>query len=369
VNPTLHRLLILVLVACMTTVTTSCTGMQRWLSRDESQLRATRLQQTQLKVMRYADEYSGRVIETSQRLNAQAQSPAERLAAQNWRLTQATSAFTIASGPNPTINALDMIVLATLSRMTLEGPWARRWYGARAMPLLDVHRGLEAQAWSLADGTLSPEQVMQLRGLIEQWRAEHPNASAVTQVRFTGFTAAISGRASREAHSSGGLFSLIGLDPLSNLDPAVRELEQTRQLAERTIYYLQRAPDLLNMQVESLAYQLVVMPEAQSVLQDSQRISLAAEAAVGFTDTLPAAVATEREAALRQIDTLLRAEQLQLQSLLREASAELQGSVQQVENTLQRAVDHAFWRLMQFLAATCAALLLFCIARRYVART
>ena len=33
---------------------------------------------------------------------------------------QSTAAYTIASGPNPVVNALDMIVLATLSRMVVE---------------------------------------------------------------------------------------------------------------------------------------------------------------------------------------------------------------------------------------------------------
>jgi hypothetical protein len=33
---------------------------------------------------------------------------------------------------------------------------------------------------------------------------------------------------------------MLGIDPLSGLDPAIREIEQTRALAERTIYYMQR---------------------------------------------------------------------------------------------------------------------------------
>ena len=75
------------------------------------------------------------------------------------------------------------------------------------------------------------------------------------------------------------MFALIGLDPLSNLDPAVRELEQTRLLAERTIYYLQRAPSLLDMQIERLTYQLAVMPEAKQTLAGVERVSVAAEVA------------------------------------------------------------------------------------------
>ena len=49
---------------------------------------------------------------------------------------------------------------------------------------------------------------------------------------------------------------MLGLDPLTQLDPAVREITQTRELAERTIYYMQRAPSLLDMQLERITYQL-----------------------------------------------------------------------------------------------------------------
>ena len=38
----------------------------------------------------------------------------------------------------------------------------------------------------------------------------------------------------------------------TRLDPAVREITQSRELAERAIYYMQRTPDLLDMQIERL---------------------------------------------------------------------------------------------------------------------
>jgi len=103
----------------------ACTPFWSKNAHQESERRAVQLQELQLKVMRYSDEYSGALADPLARFSAQAVSPEERLLAQTWRLSQATAAYTIASGPNPVVNTLDMIVLATLSRMVLEDPEVR----------------------------------------------------------------------------------------------------------------------------------------------------------------------------------------------------------------------------------------------------
>jgi hypothetical protein len=326
----LRVVLVLVLLACAL-ADSGCTSMQRWLSRDESERRAARLQEVQLKVMRYADDYSGRIRDPLEALNRQAASPEERLAAHDWRIMQSTAAYTIASGPNPMVNALDMIVLATLSRMVVEDYEVHGLSGARAAPLLEVHRSLERHAWALVEGVADSEQTAHLRALIVQWRAEHPGARTVSQVRLADF-AAIAGQHGDEAQGGGGVFALIGLDPLSNLDPAVKELEQTRLLAERTIYYLQRAPDLLDMQIERLAYQLAIMPEAKQTLGGVERISVAAEAFGELTADAPTIIARERHALVADLTAALHTEQERMQALLVEARGVLQAGTQTSES-------------------------------------
>jgi hypothetical protein len=304
-----------------------CSAMQRWTSRDESELRASRLQETQLKVMRFADEYGGRIRDPLQALSLESPSAELRLAAQNWRITQSTAAYTIASGPNPVVNALDMIVLATLSRIVIQDYWKKELYGERASQLLDVHRNLEDQSWKLVESVLDFDQITQLRAVIEQWRAENPKARAVAQIRFTDF-AAIQRRPDSKAHGGGSLFALIGLDPLRNLDPAVREIEQTRQLAERTIYYLQRAPSLLDMQIERLVYQLAIMPEAKQTLAGVERIGGAAEAIGRLTHDAPAIIANERHAIIAELTAALHQEEARMQELLIEVRGVLNAGAQ-----------------------------------------
>lgn len=322
------RLVLVLVLLAGALAGSGCSSMQRWLSRDESERRAARLQEVQLKVMRYADDYSGRIGDPLEALTRRAASPEERLSAHDWRIMQSTAAYTIASGPNPMVNALDMIVLASLSRMVIEDGTI---FGASAASLLEVHRDLEWQAWALIEDVADGEQSKHLRALIVQWRAEHPRARTVSQIRLADF-ASIPGQRSNEAHGGGGVFALIGLDPLSNLDPAVKELEQTRLLAERTIYYLQRAPSLLDMQIERLAYQLAIMPEAKQTLAGVERVSIAAEALGDLTADAPTIIARERQALVADLTAALHTEQKRLQALLVEVRGVLQAGAQTSES-------------------------------------
>jgi hypothetical protein len=304
---------LLALGHCLLAAVVGCSTVQRF-TREESKERAAQLQALQLKVMRFADDYTGRISDPIAALNLSTTPPEIRLRAHDWRVSQATAAYTIASGANPTINALDMIVLATLSRMVIEDRLLED-YGERARVLLDAHRHLEQQSWSLVDGVLDADQAKQVRAAIDRWRAANPGTSSVAQVRFADFSA-LELRRGEQQQTNNGLFGFIGLDPLSNLDPAVREIEQTRQLAERTIYYLQRAPALLDMEVERLVYQLAAMPEAQQTLTNVDRLSLAAEALGQLSARAPEIIASERQAIISQLTSALHEEQDRLQPLL-----------------------------------------------------
>jgi hypothetical protein len=305
---------VLALGHCLLAAVVGCSTVQRLTPREESKVRAAQLQELQLKVMRFADDYTGRISDPIAKLDIASTAAEVRLRAHNWRVSQATAAYTIASGANPTINALDMVVLATLSRRVVEDRLLEE-YGERARDLLDAHRHLEQQSWSLVDGVLNAEQAQEVRAAIDRWRAENPSTRSVAQVRFADF-AALELRRGKEQQTSSSLFGFIGLDPLSNLDPAVRELEQTRQLAERTIYYLQRAPSLLDMEIERLVYQLAAMPEAERTLANIDRLSLAAEAMGQLSARAPEIVASERHAIITELTSALHAEQDRLQPLL-----------------------------------------------------
>jgi hypothetical protein len=291
--------------------------------------RTEQVRKLQLEVMRFADEYAGRSRESVNHFQSGLQNPNERLLVQNWKVQQASAAYTIASGPNPVSNALDMVVLATLSRMVIDDAWVKDSYGARAQSVQETYRSLEAEAWQLVKGVLTEEQVASLHQTITQWRAQNPHVRAVAYIHFRDFARGV-GPGGQNNAASGSLLSIVGIDPLANLDPAVQEIAQTRQLAERAIYYMQRTPDLLDMQVERLTYQFAAMPETRSLLTSVDRVSLVGSASDRLVDNLPDLLDREREALVAQLTQTLNSQ-----------SAALGTLAGQLRTTLQAGTDTA----------------------------
>lgn len=305
---------VLIALSVISLLLTGC-AVTNALFRDRAaEERAAELLQLQLSVMRFADEYTARVSERVVAFQQSTDVPLERLAAQTWLVSQATSAFTIAAGPNAEINAIDMLVFATLSRMVMEDRWVGELYGPRAQELLAAHRSLEERVWSYAPMLLSEAQAAELRSAIDTWHAQNPVLRAVPFIHLEDFAFATRvNRASSSSNSS--IFSFLGIDPLSNLDPAVREIAQSRQLAERAVYYGQRVPKLVSMETQRLAFELAMAPESTRVLDSVDRIGGAAQTASTLAADLPRIVAEERAAMIEQLAGVLQQSQGELQAL------------------------------------------------------
>jgi len=303
--------------------------------------RAHQLAILQIQVMRFADVYVGAIIDPLQHFQASTNNAQDRLMAQNWQVTQATAAYTIATGPTAVVNALDMIVLATLSRMVIDDEWVTERYGERAAPLRVVYSRLEAQARDLGKDVITADQFAQLQRVIDEWRAKNPHIRSVAYVHFLDFANSIGHPNPSEAGSSSGLFHLLGIDPLSGLDPAVREIAQTRELGERAIYWAQRLPNLLDMQVGLVTDQFATTPETVRVLADVDRSAQAAAAAGRLADELPGVLAREREAAIRQFTDAITVESARTRQLIIELRGTLEAGTATSNslNTTIRAFD------------------------------
>jgi hypothetical protein len=301
---------------------TGCGTWSRLTGKDqEAQEQAQRLEQLQQKCQRYADSYAGQVLETVGSMKKQTSDPHafNRLLA--WQMSQLNAAYTIATGPSPILCQLDFVVLATLSRMVVQDSPAGFTDGSESTALA-MYRELEQEAWANAATTLTPAQLEELRGLIVKWRAKNPNVVLVGFVHFAEF--AQSAGASAEARKKpGSLFGLIGLDPLADLDPAVRQIEQSRLLAERAIFYMQRVPYLMDLQTERAVSQAMLSPQVERANTSLERASLAMADYARIGDGLPDAFAREREAMIRQVSGELLAQQAELRGLLAELQTTL----------------------------------------------
>jgi hypothetical protein len=251
-------------------------------------------------VQRFADSYASTVAQAVDDLELNETRPDTRIEALRWKLSQATSAFIDATGPNPTLNMLDLIVLASVSRMVMEDERAR-FFGAAGDNLLETHRRLEANAWDIGRQLMTPNHQQQLRDMIDEWRRRNPNQRYVATTRFRELAFAV-GKSQQPAISSPtSIFSLLFLDPLAGLDPTAIAIEQTREMAERAMFYTQRMPILLSWQIQLMSLQLAEQPEIRQILSDADSFSRSSAEFAKVADQLPQLVNDQREAAIKQI--------------------------------------------------------------------
>jgi len=265
----------------------------------------------ELEVMRFADSYASSEAQAADDFIAKASTAEARIAGVKWKLGQATAAYIDATGPNAALNALDLVVLATAARMVAED-YGVEVFGEAALPLAENQRRLETNAWALADRLLKPDQQKELMGMIEAWRRQHPNQRHVDAIRFRELAAAVGMSQQVASPPPNSVFSLLFLNPLSGLDPTAQAIQETRQLAERAIYYSQRMPTLLNWQVQLLSLELANQPETKQILSDTERLTRSTEAFARLADQLPKVVNDQREAAINQILAGLAAERTNL---------------------------------------------------------
>jgi hypothetical protein len=283
----------------------------------------------QTQVHRYADEFISRNVFAIEEYARLAGTDEARSQADRWKLAVATSGVSLATGPNPIAGVIDLAAISTLIRSVLEDHWVKTEQGAAFQPWLDASRHVEDDAWKLVDGILDQKQQAELRQSIRDWQEANPGARLGFFARPQDFTGVLH-EASRQKKEKGGLITLLGLDPVSGLDPAVREVTQTRLFAERAMFMIQRLPFMLRGHVEFLVDEVTSRPKVEQAMSDvsrltesADRISRATESASQTAAQLPDRITAEREAILAALETQ--------EGKLRELSAEIGRTVGAIE--------------------------------------
>jgi len=266
----------------------------------------------QQRVMRFTDHYMELLAQRTDELAAELPQSEARLAIFDWQFTQSTAAVQIAAGPNSYANALDTVVLVSLNRRTIETIWIER-YGDPARRLLNSYVSLEKEAYGLLEGIATDAQRAELNQALNTWFQENQGLQTTGFIRFADF---INLGTKAERDISPGLLGIVGLDPLSGLDPATREFEQTRLLAERAVYYAQRMPILLEMQLARMAARVAETPESRRMLDAVDEATRLSRSLAGFADQAPALLSREREAAISQLTHSLLAQQQEMGPLV-----------------------------------------------------
>lgn len=267
----------------------------------------------QTEVMDFADDMTVRLAEAMDQIETLPLPMDARVAAHRLKYSIAHGATLIASAQNPRIALVDMLVMITLQRALIERDMTAGFFGSETGRLRQLFEQSERQIRSLAERSLTPEQLTEIDRLIGVWLEENPGRRYAAYVRFSEFAAArqvATGGApsGRPSNVLGFLF----IDPLAGLDPTTREIEQARLFAERAFFSLQRMPVLVSWQAELLFIDTVGEPEVAQLIANADAAADSAERITAEVEALrsqiPELVASERAAALDRIAEIIGSE-------------------------------------------------------------
>lgn len=223
--------------------------------------------------MSFAVRYVNSMSDVYNRVQQNSKNPRVRMLAQRSKLMSGLGAMGNAVNPNPIVGVMDMAIMVTLTREIMAEPWAAEILGPQDHAMvLDALKVQETDIWSLASSYLSAERIRELHALAEQWRKQHPDQRYVGGTRLVDFPDAKSSDGAGE-NIAGSVFNLLRLDPFAGLDPAVRQVEESRVLAERMFFYLQGMPTLIAWQTEMVYTEMLEEPQVAQLFKDTSKIS------------------------------------------------------------------------------------------------
>ncbi len=253
--------------------------------------------QLEAEVQGVAGHQVQRIIQVTDALTLEATTPFQRSRLNRLKIRRTETLLDIATGPNA-VAAL-LVVVETLARMVIE-EHGEALFGMPVDPLVQTLRDGERDIWAVAAKVLTTEQQEELRTLIEEWRAQHPDDLYTADVRFADFARSRFLSALAEADVPGGL-----LAPLRETN---REVAEVRLMGERAMTRVKFMPMLTRWHVIQLIYEVLELEEIETLLDRSERSVVALESYAESLDRLPGDIARERDVTIRQAAEAVAAE-------------------------------------------------------------
>jgi hypothetical protein len=276
----------------------------------------------QSQLLRFSDNSINALILAAGRLQRKDDKAAQRRSILLRRINTTKDIVAIATGANAYANLLDMVIFATLNRMNVEDYWMpRKIFGDSVKPYLQASQGVEKEIWRIAGTVLKNEQISELRAAIEAWHKLHPNTRSPRDLGSMGFATEIAQmNRSQQPGITASVFNLLALDPLAGLDPATRELANTRLFAERGLFLARYLPTLIRWETELLVIQTTETPQLEQLLANADQLSASADRFSRTAERLPGFLSDER----RQIVNALSAQQPGLTELAAQSEQTLE---------------------------------------------
>jgi hypothetical protein len=276
------------------------------------------------RLMALADNCAQRVAIATELFAEEAKTREAALQSVRWRLSFSRLIYQTATSPSPLSGLLDMLVLVRTGSVLFQSRGIADTWGPPARHIANGIGTMEATCWQVVGDYIGQAQVQELRTTLDAWQEKKLGAAADEIDELPDFRQIAHALGKNEANSNGGIMSFLSIDPLAGLEPVAREVALTRQFTERMLYWAERMPALVDMQVELGTLEAQKLPEVVAAVASLERATKAAETIAETAKALPAQISPEREAAVRQIADELDAQRKALVTDLEQASAPVQ---------------------------------------------
>lgn len=217
----------------------------------------------------YADRFVTLISDACDKAAKDHDSKEARKQALRLKLHNASSVYAVVTGPNPLGQLLDLATLVTLNKIDLvdEGR-AAKVFGDRKEIVERAFGAAHDDIWQVAERFLQPNEIASVKRVIKDWRAKHRDVTMLAYVRFDDFARARAGL-TQEEPEIGGLFDRI--------DEVNRTVKSAEQFGERAFYYMQRVPRLLQWQTERTVEGVLDNTDLQKLQGAVQQVADAAQ--------------------------------------------------------------------------------------------
>ena len=292
-------------------------------------------------LVRYADLLFTRLKVATREFEKAANSPEADLQSAKWRLEFVSSLTQHVGQPSSISGLLDMVVVASVGRSIHEDYWIPEVYGEADRPLAVAFQNCEEDGWALLERHLKKEQFKEVREVFDRWHERNPKVTPETLLEFPSFLSLM--QQDQRVASDSSLFGLVGLDPLSSLEPMARQVELSRMLGQRALFFATHAPFLVGAEVDVRILEARGTREMHQVLANVDAVSRSIERLAALGEKLPEVIRAEREGIVRDVSTLERP----LSTLLQQSQSALDSvakgsaSLTETVNALDRFVENA----------------------------
>ncbi len=256
-------------------------------------------------MLRFADNFVTSTSGAIERLQRDGK-PIPREESLSIKITLATDVYGLASGSNALANLVSLTVLASGARWRVQDYWLPKVYGLSADHMLKTLETRESEIWAIAQRVLSPSMQTELRQSINEWHKTSGSPEGELEAfASTRLVTDVTQHSEKQKNSlmPSSVFALLDIDPLSGLDPATRELTETRLFAERALFMGQRMPIVMQWQMELLSLRAMAAPEVREIITGTSQIGSAADRLSLTMEKLPSQISTEREKVLLALKT------------------------------------------------------------------